>query len=257
MDLNHVTVMTTTYNGMPFLREAVESVLAQTAVTLQYIVVDDGSTDETAVYLQSISDPRLTVLQPGRVGRANALNLAVQAATAPFIANLDADDMMLPGRLAAQANFLAQDPDVGLVGSAVLWQTADGQQETRTFLPDDARLRRRLFTGYPFAHSAVMYRRAAIEQAGGFDPTLPCALDYDLCCRIATHTRLANLPQPLVVRRIHGGNFFMQQISPGQYVRALWHIKWNYWLARGRPFTLLPRLIATTISSGVRKWRSS
>jgi hypothetical protein len=61
----------------------------------------------------------------------------------------------------------------------------------------------------------------------------------------------------LVIRRVHGSNFFMQQISPGQYIRALWHIKWNYWLARGRPLTVLPRLIATTISSGVHKWRSS
>lgn len=248
--------MTTTYNGLPFLQEAVESVLAQTAVSLQYIVVDDGSEDETAVYLQSITDPRLIVLQPGRVGRANALNRAVQAATAPFIANLDADDVMLPGRLEVQANFLAQNPDVGLVGSAVLWQMANGQQETRTFLADDASLRQRLFTGYPFVHSAVMYRRAAIQQAGGFDPTLSCALDYDLCCRIAPYAQLANLPDLLVLRRVYGGNFFMQQISTPQYVRALWQIKWNYWLARGRPFTILPRLLASTISSGVHKWRS-
>ena len=257
MNHYHVTAVTTTYNGLPFLREAVESVLAQTAVSLQYIVVDDGSTDDTAVYLQSISDPRLFILQPGRVGRAHALNRAIEAAAAPFIANLDADDMMLPGRLAIQAEFLSRNPEVGLVGSAVQWQTANGQQETRHFLPDDASLRQRLFTGYPFVHSAVMYRRAAIQQAGGFDPALPCALDYDLCCRIARHARLANLPEPLAVRRVHGSNFFMQQITPGQYVRALWHIKWNYWLARGRPFTILPRLIVTTMTSGVRKWRSS
>ncbi len=252
----HVSVMTTTYNGMPFLQEAVESVLAQTAVSLQYIVVDDGSTDETAVYLQSVTDSRLTVLQPGRVGRARALNMAVQAATAPLIANLDADDVMLPGRLEAQARFLEENPEVGLVGSAALWQTADGQQKTRSFLPDDASLRQQLFTGYPFVHSTIMYRRDAIQQAGGFDPTLPCALDYDLCCRIAARARLANLPLPLVVRRVHGSNFFMQQITAGQYVRALWHIKRNYWLARGRPFAVLPRLIATTLSSGVRKWRN-
>jgi glycosyltransferase involved in cell wall biosynthesis len=257
MDLHHVTVMTTTYNGLPFLREAVESVLAQTAVSLQYLIVDDGSTDETAVYLQSITDPRLIVLQPGRVGRANALNLTIEAATAPFIANLDADDVMLPGRLAQQATFLAQNPDVGLLGSGVLWQTPDGQKETRTFLPDDASLRQRLFTGYPFVHSAVMYRREAIQQAGGFDPNLPCALDYDLCCRIAPHARLANLPDPLVVRRVHGGNYFMQQITPGQYWRALWQIKWRYWRMSGRPFTIIPRLIATSITSGVRKWQSS
>ncbi len=248
--------MTTTYNGMPLLQEAVASVLAQTAVSLQYIVVDDGSTDDTAVYLQSLSDPRLIVLQPGRVGRAHALNLAIEAAATPFIANLDADDVMLPGRLAAQAVYLTQHPEVGLIGSAVQWQTADGQQETRQFLPDDASLRHRLFTGYPFVHSAVMYRRTAIQQAGGFDPSLPCALDYDLCCRIALHARLANLPEPLVVRRVHSGNFFMQQITPGQYVQALWHIKWHYWWARGRPFTVLPRLMATIITSGVRKWHS-
>lgn len=242
---------------MPLLQEAVESVLGQTAVSLQYIVVDDGSTDETAVFLQSIHEPRLTVLQPGRIGRANALNLAVNTTTAPYIANLDADDLMLPGRLAQQANFLITHSQVDMVGSAVLWQTADGQQKPRRFPPDDASLRQRLFTGYPFVHSAVMYRRDAVLQADGFDPTLPCALDYDLCCRIAQNGELANLPEPLVVRRVHDSNFFMQQISPRQYWRALWRIKWRYWQASKRPFAVLPRLIATTISSGVRKWQNS
>ena len=257
MNLPLVSVITTTYNGLPLLREAVASVLAQTAIALQYIVVDDGSTDETAAYLQSLNDPRLVVLQPGRIGRARALNLALEAATAPFIANLDADDMMLPKRLVQQAAFLAQHSEVGMVGSAVQWQTADGQTEPRTFLLDDISLRQRLFTGYPFVHSAVMYRQAIVAQVGGFDPTLPCALDYDLCCRVALQAKLANLPVPLVVRRVHGGNFFMQQITPKQYTRALWQIKWNYWVARGRPFKILPRLIATTISSGIHKWQSS
>ena len=257
MSTHHVSVITTAFNGLPFLQEAVESVLAQTAVSLQYIVVDDGSTDDTAIYLQSIRDPRLKILQPGRVGRATALNLALEAATASFIANLDADDLMLPGRLAQQAELLTQQPDIGMVGSAVLWQTANGQQEPRHFPLDDANLRQRLFTGYPFVHSAVMYRRKTVQQVGGFDPTLPCALDYDLCCRITTRTKLANLPEPLAVRRVHGGNFFIQQITSGQYWRALWHIKWGYWRASGRPFAVLPRLVATTISSGVRKWRSS
>lgn len=256
MELSQVAVITTSYNGLPLLQAAVESVLAQTAVSLHYIVVDDGSTDGTAAYLQTVQDPRLTLLQPGRIGRGRALNLAIAATEAPFIANLDADDVMLPGRLARQARFLLEQPDVGLVGTAVYWEQEDGQQEVCTFLPDDSSLRQRLFTGYPFVHSAVMYRRSALQKVGGFDPTLPCALDYDLACRLAGSTRLANLPEPLVVRRVHGKNFFMQQISPGQYVRALWHIKWNYWLAQGRPFGVLPRLIATTLSSGVYKWRS-
>ena len=234
-----------------------ESVLEQTAVSLQYIIVDDGSTDETAAYLQTLTDPRLAILQPGRVGRANALNLAIQAATAPFIANLDADDVMLPGRLAQQAAFLAEQPAVGLVGSAALWQTPDGQQAPRHFPLDDISLRQRLYTGYPFVHSAVMYRRTAVQQAGGFDAALPCALDYDLCCRIAAQANLANLLDALVIRRVHGGNFFMQQITPTQYVRALWRIKWAYWQRSGRPFAVLPRLIATTLSSGVHKWQSS
>ncbi|MEZ4590646.1 MAG: glycosyltransferase [Chloroflexota bacterium] len=256
MELPKVAVITTTYNGLPLLREAVASVLAQTAVSLHYVVVDDGSTDGTAAYLQTIQDSRLTLLQPGRIGRARALNLAVEASQAPFIANLDADDKMLPGRLAQQARFLQENPTVGLVGTAVRWETENGQQTIRTFLADDSSLRQRLFTGYPFVHSAVMYRRSALQQAGAFDPSLPCALDYDIACRLAVHAQLANLAEPLVVRRVHGKNFFMQQISTGQYVRALWHIKWRYWAASGRPLHLLPRLMATTISSGVYKWRS-
>ena len=257
-NLHKVSVITTTFNGLPLLPEAVESVLAQTAVSLQYIVVDDGSTDDTVAYLASITDPRLIILLPGRIGRAKALNLALQTAAAPFIANLDADDLMLPGRLARQAEFLAQHPKVGLVGSNALWQTPDGKRQLRSFPPDDVTLRQRLFTGYPFVHSAVMYRQDAVKWAGGFNPALPCALDYDLCCRIAPHAQLANLPEPLVVRRIHGDNFFMQKITPSQYWRALWHIKKDLLAGqRTAVCSLLPRLLATTISSGVRKWQSN
>ena len=249
-----VSVVIPAYNSARTLDEAVESVLAQSVDELEVLIVDDGSTDQTAAYLHSIPDKRLTILQPGRGGRAAALNLAVGAANAPFLANLDADDLMLPGRLARQAHFLEQNPDIGLVGSSVIWQNKEGQRETRHFPSKDAALRQRLFTGYPFAHSSVMYRRRDIQKACVFDPTLACALDYDLFCRLAATEQLANLAEPLTVRRVHDSNFFIHHITPKQYWHALWQIKWRYWVAAGRPYEQLPRLLATTILSGVGKW---
>ena len=249
-----VSVITTTYNGLPFLTEAIESVLSQTLADFEYVLVDDGSTDETPHTVRAISDTRLQYVRADRIGRAAALNLALSKTEGQYVANLDADDWMLPERLAEQKAFLDTNQDVVMVGSAYYLHHPDGKRNLVEFPLDDSALRRRLFQGYPFVHSAVMYRRKSLVAAGGFDESLPCSIDYDACTRLALTGHLANLPTPLAVRRIHGTNYFMKRISPGQYTAALTRIRWRYWLKSGRPLSLLPVTLSTIAASGVRKW---
>jgi len=249
-----LSVITTTYNGLPFLSEAIESVLEQTREDFEYIIVDDGSTDATPEVVGAITDSRLRYIKCGRMGRAAALNLALREARGLYVANLDADDWMLPERLAAQRAFLDANPDVGMVGSAHYLRYPDGSEIEVEFPLEDAELRRRLYIGYPFIHSAVMYRRDSLVRAGGFDESMLCAIDYEACTRVALQTRLANLPDLLVVRRVHEKNYFMQQISPGQYLTALSRTKWRYWKGAGRHLSVLPVMLASTGLSGVRKW---
>ncbi len=198
-----VSVLLSVHDGAPWVADAVASVLAQTASDLELIVVDDGSTDTTPALLAAVRDPRLRVIRQERTGLTRALTRALAAAQADLIARLDADDWALPERLARQRAFLEGHPEVGLLGTAAREVDAAGATVRLVQPPaEDAALRRALIRANPFVHSSVVMRRAALERAGGYDETLAVAQDYDLWMRLAGVTRLANLAEVLVVRRL-------------------------------------------------------
>jgi len=249
-----VSVITTTYNGLPFLPAAIRSVLGQTLADFEYVIVDDGSTDSTPDVVEGMAEERIRYIRCQRIGRSAALNVALEEAGGRYVANLDSDDWMLPERLARQKAFLDDHPDIGMLGSAYYLRHADGTQEKIGFPQEDADLRRRLYVGYPFVHSAVMYRREVLLQVGGFDESLLCSIDYEACTRVALQAKLANLREPLAVRRMHDRSYFVRQVSAGQYFSAFARIKWRYWNDSGRPLSFLPITVASLISGGVRKW---
>jgi glycosyltransferase involved in cell wall biosynthesis len=198
-----VSALMGVWNGAPRVREAVESVLRQTMDDLELIVIDDGSADETPAILGSFRDPRLRVERRARTGLTGALGAALELARAPLVARLDADDVALPERFERQRAFLDAHPDIGLLGTGAREVDAAGRELAVVRPPtDDAAIRCALIRHNPFVHSSVMMRRAIVERVGGYDPAFPVAQDYDLWMRMSRVTRMANLPQPLVVRRL-------------------------------------------------------
>lgn len=198
-----VSVLMGVWNGAPRVREAIESVLGQSLGDLELVVVDDGSTDATAGILASFGDARLRVTRQPRGGLTSALLSALGLARAPLVARLDADDVALPERLERQRDFLERHPEVGLLGTGAREVDAAGREVAVVRPPtDDTALRCALIRHNPFVHSSVMMRRMAMEQAGGYDPSFPVAQDYDLWMRMSRVTRMANLPEPLVIRRL-------------------------------------------------------
>jgi glycosyltransferase involved in cell wall biosynthesis len=198
-----VSVLMSVRNGAPWVRDAVSSVLDQSAADLELIAVDDGSVDATPALLAAIGDPRLRVTSQPPRGVTASLNHALALARAPLVARLDADDVALPDRLARQRAFLDAHPDVGLLGTGAREVDAAGREVALVTPPAaDADIRRALIRRNPFVHSSVMMRRRVVEAAGGYDARLPVAQDYDLWMRMSRATRLANLPEPLVVRRL-------------------------------------------------------
>lgn len=198
-----ISVLMSVRDGAPWVAEAVASVLAQTDGDWELIVIDDGSTDATPDLLAAVRDARLRVHRQAPSGLTPALNRALALARAELIARLDADDRALPERFARQRAFLAARPEVGLLGTGA--REIDGAgRDVRVVRPptDDAAIRRVLIRANPFVHSSVMARRALVERAGGYDERLPVAQDYDLWMRMAALTGLANLDEPLVVRRL-------------------------------------------------------
>jgi glycosyltransferase involved in cell wall biosynthesis len=200
------------YNGAPWVATAVASVLAQADGDLELVVMDDGSTDATPDLLVAVVDPRLRVHRQARTGLTRALNRGLGLARGALVARLDADDLALPERLARQRAFLATHPDVGLLGTAAR-EVDEAGALVRIVRPptDDAAIRRALIRANPFVHSSVMARRELLARAGGYDETLAVAQDYDLWMRLARVTRLANLDEVLVVRRLGAGRVSIER----------------------------------------------
>ena len=202
-----VSVTIVVYNGAQFIGEAIDSLLAQTFADFEVIVVDDGSTDETASILAAIDGPRLYVLSQNNQGIPRARNRALRHTRGGYVAVLDADDIAHPNRLAEQVAFLDAHPAVVAVGSA--YRQVDMLRErTVDIVPplEDVSIRRAMISGSPFCHSSVMMRRAALEQVGPYDEDFRFSQDYELWSRLAQAGELRNLPQVLVTRRYHTGS---------------------------------------------------
>jgi glycosyltransferase involved in cell wall biosynthesis len=201
---DQVTVIIPTFNSARYLIDAVESALAQTAPPAQIIVVDDGSTDDTAARLQPY-ESRLTIIRQRNQGTAAARNAGSRIAVGNFIAFLDADDVWHPRKLELQLRAFRDHPNVALLGT----QSVDYPHQP--FHPIQSRghieqitLKRLLVRNY-FAASSVMIRRAAVEQVGDFDRTLSGVEDLDYWQRTAASRPVANLALPLTgYRRVPG-----------------------------------------------------
>ena len=204
-----ITVVMPVRNGARWLGEAVESVVAQTLSGWELIAVDDGSTDDTPRILGEWErrDRRIRVVRQDALGLVAALNRGLTDACALLIARLDADDRAMPQRLERQLHHLYAHPDVALLGS---WAQEIDERGTRRGVLKPATeheaLARILMQSNPFVHSSVTFRTDAVRRLGGFRPAFRAGEDYDLWLRIAETARLANLPEPLVEYRWHGGN---------------------------------------------------
>jgi len=252
-----VSVLMSVKNGAAYVREAVESVLAQTASDLELIVIDDGSVDATATVLAAIPDPRLRVVHQEPAGLTRSLNRALGLARAPLVARLDADDLALPDRLERQRRFLDAHPDVGLLGTGAREIDAAGLDVARIMPPaDDAEIRRVLIRRNPFVHSSVLMRRSAVDLAGGYDPQLSVAQDYDLWMRMSGLTRLGNLPEPLVVRRLLPGRITVTRDS--ERLRTEIRVRWRAVRAGLYPWWcavfLLRPMLALLVPRELRRW---
>ena len=221
-----VSVVMGVHNGAPWVSEAVSSVLRQTAADLELIVVDDGSTDATAGVLAAVADRRVRVERQPHQGLTRALIRGLALARAPLVARLDADDLAAPERLERQRAFLDAHPDVGLLGAGAREVDVSGRELGLVRPPeDDGAIRRALIRRNPFVHSSVIMRRAVVERAGGYAAGFAVAQDYDLWMRMSPLTRMANLSEPLVVRRLLPGRVSAER--DGARLRAEARIRWR------------------------------
>lgn len=190
-----VSVLMTIYNAGPYLRPAIDSLIAQAFPAWELIAVENGSTDQSMSVLKSYSDPRVCIFPLEKnIGRTPALRLAFEQARGEYIAILDADDISSPDRFAQQVAFLDQHPDVALVAS---WaQLIDEHGKVfDVFEPpaNQQELQDCLGWTNPLVHSSVMYRRESAQQVGGY-PDLVWAQDLGLTLALARRGKIAMIP---------------------------------------------------------------
>jgi glycosyltransferase involved in cell wall biosynthesis len=203
-----VSVLLAVHNGARFLGDAVESVLRQTIGDLELIVVDDASTDETPVILDAVSDERLVVVRNDeRAGLASSLNRGLEHADGRFVARLDADDIAFPERLEQQVARIRGEPRIAVVGCGVIDLDESGRPRRVHLLPQGSTaLHWHALFSSPFFHPTVLVDRGVLDENElRYDPSYLESEDYDLWTRLFAVADGDNLPEPLVLKRVHAG----------------------------------------------------
>jgi glycosyltransferase involved in cell wall biosynthesis len=194
-----VSAVMPTYNTCAYLQQAIDSIAGQTLADWELIIVDDGSTDDTASVLANCSDARIVVQTlPANVGRSRARNAALALARGRYVAICDSDDVSAPTRFEQQVSFLDSHADVAVVSGQI--RAFSGATTALMAFPlDAASIARRFDKGkMGVAHGASMVRRECFERLGGYCPDLRSAEDFELFRRFSEHYTFRTLPEVLL-----------------------------------------------------------
>lgn len=206
-----VSIVIPTYNRLPLLREAIDSVMSQDCEAWELLVVDDGSTDQTEAFISALSDPRIRWVGLDHEGNvARVRNAGIHSAHGKYIAFLDSDDVWLQSKLRKQIDEMHRE---NARWSYTAYALIDEQRRqisshagTWKPLAGDI-IAQVITTGAAVAISTLMVERSLLETIGNFteDPTINLREDYDLVLRLATAAAAAVVDEPLVLIRDHVG----------------------------------------------------
>ncbi len=203
-----ISVIITCYNHGKYLAEAIQSIKAQTYSNFELLIVDDGSIDDTAL-VSAEFDWAHYIYQPN-AGLSAARNTGLKHASGDFILFLDADDRLLPDAIEHSIRTMNLNPDTGFVfgghrfinGEGVIYgglQTCDFERAAKPY-------ENLLISNFIAMHGAVLFRKQALQQAGGYDTALPSCEDYDIYLKIANRYKIVYHHHIIAEYRKHGEN---------------------------------------------------
>ncbi|MEQ8671995.1 MAG: glycosyltransferase [Aggregatilineales bacterium] len=199
-----VTVITPTYNRADLLAETIDSVLSQDYANIEYLVLDDGSKDDTVELLKTYDDPRLKWESHANMGEANTVNKAFEMARGEFVIVVNSDDPILPGLLSESVTYLLAHPDVWVTYPD--WVMIDDQSKSiKTMTVYEYPYENMLRYHHCPPGPGAMFRRDALDAGIRRDGHWRYVSDYEFWLKVGLHGRLARLPKSLATWRSHAG----------------------------------------------------
>ncbi len=203
LDNPKVTVLMPVYNGERYLREAMDSVLAQTFTDFEFLIINDGSTDCSVEIIRSYDDPRIRLVHNEKNLKLVAtLNKGFDLARGEYVARMDCDDISLPTRLARQVEFMEAHPEVGVCGTWAKEIDSEGKILRIWKSPVGGEMKKYIWRPTPIIHPTALFRRPVFERFK-YDHNYIHAEDLELWQRISNTVRLDNLNEFLHLYRIH------------------------------------------------------
>ena len=207
-----ITVLMPCYNAAEYIGNAIQSVITQTFRDFEFIIINDGSTDNSVELIKSFSDERIVLLEQKQQGVAAALNNGLKHARANLIARFDADDLCFSDRLEKQYQFMNSNPECIVVGSAADYIDVSGNY-VFTQLPQvktNEEIQSLSFQVCPFIHASVLYRKDFIA-AIGYNINAHSFEDHLLWLQLRGKGKMYNMPEPLICVRLNPGSLTMDE----------------------------------------------
>jgi glycosyltransferase involved in cell wall biosynthesis len=200
-----ISIVMSVYNSQKYLRESIDSILNQTCKNFEFIIINDGSDDNSLDILleYQTKDNRLLIVNQSNIGLTRSLNRGVKLAASEYIARQDADDISLPTRLGKQLNFMENHPEVAVVGCLGDFFNVNGVLRTsRDYKYSRAGIKRHLASKNLFMHGSAMMRKSHLEKVGFYREFFRHSQDYDLWLRLSQYFDIDILPEHLYQYRV-------------------------------------------------------
>src|SRR4030042_5762754 len=206
--MSKVTVLMSVYNGERYLMEAIHSILNQTWRDFEFLIINDGSTDDTQNILTSFTDKRIKIENNLiNIGLTKSLNRGLDLTNGDLIARQDADDISLPQRLERQISYFKSHPNIALLGTWANSIDANGKTISKICpISDPSLLKWRLIFKNQIIHSSIMFDKKKVLTIGAYDTDIKYAQDYDLWSRIFMRYEVHQIPEIMIHLRNHSEN---------------------------------------------------
>lgn len=229
-----VDIITPAYNTQEYIKDSIDSVLSQTFEDFNFIIINDGSTDDTGSIIDSYDDERIIHIElEENAGIATALNIGLMHTESDFVARFDSDDIMFSDRLEKQLRYLNNHPEVDILGGSMC--TYMGKNHTCSqpnVIHDHKRIKTALMLTYPMAHPTIMMRKK-VADSFRYDGRFIASEDLEAWTRLIHHFTFANMNENLVHYRMRPDSETSTHIQSDEWVNSIYTIYQNYYNSLG------------------------